>query len=65
MSFPGLGAYVRVRNHVEAELTMTVKLKVVSLDVLTPKSYFLYARFPSMTGNWSVGPRSRLVDRNN
>ena len=40
MSFPGLRtyvrtyvrAYVRVRKLVEAELTMTVKVKVVSLD---------------------------------
>ena len=30
--FPGVRAYVRVRKLVEAELTMTIKVKVVSLD---------------------------------
>ena len=40
---------VRVRKLVDAELAMTMKMKVVSLDEKTPKICCRYAKDPSRT----------------
>ena len=42
-------AYVRVRKLVEAKLTMTMKMKVVSLDENIPKRCFGYSWDPGRT----------------
>ena len=50
VSVPCVGCvvpWVRVRKLVEAELTMTMKMKVVKLDERTPRRQFLYIGDPS------------------
>ena len=49
-----MGAWVRVRKLVDSEFTITMKMKVVTLDEETPRRQFLY------TGDQSkepVGPK--------
>ena len=57
VSFPGVGAWVRGyvgawvrgRKLLEAELTMTMKIKVINLDENIPKRCFGYLWDPSRT----------------
>ena len=54
---------VCVRKLVEAELTMTMKIKVLSLDEQTPKICCRYVRTvvgPRKTQNEPVGPKNRV-----
>ena len=44
-----VGAWVRGRKLLEAELTMTMKIKVINLDENIPKRYFGYLWNPSRT----------------
>ena len=44
-----MGAWVRLRKLVMAELTMTMKIKVINLDENIPKRRFGYSLDPGRT----------------
>ena len=44
-----MGPWVRLRKLVKAELTMTMKMKVVNIDKNIPKIHFGYSGDPSRT----------------